>query len=254
MLSAAIVGSGNIGTDLMFKLLRSRTSRCTRMVGVDPDSDGLAGPPPGGRDQRGRRGLAAGPGRPAGHRLRGDVGEGPPGECAAVRGGRDHRDRPDAGRRRAVRLPAGEPRRSRGCPEPQHDHLRWSGHDPDRRRRLPVVPVAYAEIVASIASRRQGREPAPTSTSSPRPPPTHRDGRRRGRGKAIIILNPVEPPMIMRDTVFCSIPADADTDRRSPRPSTGWSARCSEYVPGYTLRADPQFDDREGLVRHGTAR
>jgi acetaldehyde dehydrogenase len=62
------------------------------------------------------------------------------------------------------------------------------------------------------------------------------------RGKAIIILNPTEPPMIMRDTVFCAIGAEAD------RSAITWSihemvAAVQEYVPGYTLRAEPQFDD-----------
>jgi acetaldehyde dehydrogenase len=79
------------------------------------------------------------------------------------------------------------------------------------------------------------------------------------RGKAIIILNPVEPPMIMRNTVFCAIPAEAA--------EPGWHRDAVEanvhamvntvrqYVPGYTLRADPQFDgpsDRwHGMARVG---
>jgi acetaldehyde dehydrogenase len=61
------------------------------------------------------------------------------------------------------------------------------------------------------------------------------------RGKAIIILNPVEPPMIMRDTIFCAIPQDADTDAiaESIHAMVG---EVQRYVPGYQLRADPQFD------------
>ena len=62
------------------------------------------------------------------------------------------------------------------------------------------------------------------------------------RGKAIIVLNPVEPPMIMRDTVFCAIPADADTDAIA----AAIHRRVAEvqlYVPGYTLRTEPQFDE-----------
>ena len=73
-----------------------------------------------------------------------------------------------------------------------------------------------------------------------------------GRGKAIIILNPVEPPMIMRDTVFCSIPADCDRDAVAAS-IHDMVSRVQEYVPGYSLRAEPQFDDpREiwnGLAR-----
>ena len=55
-------------------------------------------------------------------------------------------------------------------------------------------------------------------------------------------MNPVEPPMIMRDTVFCMIGADADRDAIT-RSVHEMVAAVQEYVPGYTLRADPQFDD-----------
>jgi len=66
------------------------------------------------------------------------------------------------------------------------------------------------------------------------------------RGKAIIILNPVDPPMIMRNTVFCAIPAEA----AEPGPlrdaiETSVHAMVEtvrQYVPGYSLRAEPQFD------------
>ena len=62
------------------------------------------------------------------------------------------------------------------------------------------------------------------------------------RGKAVIILNPVEPPMIMRDTVFCAIGPEADHD--AIRASIHEMVEAvQEYVPGYTMRAEPQFDD-----------
>jgi len=65
-----------------------------------------------------------------------------------------------------------------------------------------VARVVYAEIVASIASKSAVLGPARTSTSSPRPRPTlSRRSAGAVRGKAIIVLNPAEPPLIMRDTV-----------------------------------------------------
>ena len=73
-----------------------------------------------------------------------------------------------------------------------------------------VTEVHYAEIVASIASKaRPAPARAPTSTSSPRPP-RGRSSEVGGatRGKAIIVLNPAEPPLIMRDTVFCIVDRD----------------------------------------------
>src|SRR5690606_10699845 len=61
------------------------------------------------------------------------------------------------------------------------------------------------------------------------------------RGKAIIILNPAEPPLMMRDTIFCSIPLDADTEKidQSIREVV---AEVQTYVPGYRLLAAPHFD------------
>ena len=56
------------------------------------------------------------------------------------------------------------------------------------------------------------------------------------------MLNPVEPPMIMRDTVFCAIPADADTDAITAS-ILRRVAEVQHYVPGYKLRAEPQFDE-----------
>jgi acetaldehyde dehydrogenase len=62
------------------------------------------------------------------------------------------------------------------------------------------------------------------------------------RGNAIIILNPADPPMIMRDTIFCAIPDDADRDAiaQSIRDVV---AEVQIYVPGYRLLNEPQFDD-----------
>jgi acetaldehyde dehydrogenase len=62
------------------------------------------------------------------------------------------------------------------------------------------------------------------------------------RGKAIIILNPAEPPMIMRDTIFAAIPEDADTDAISESIHK-MVADIQEYVPGYRLLNEPQFDE-----------
>jgi acetaldehyde dehydrogenase len=61
------------------------------------------------------------------------------------------------------------------------------------------------------------------------------------KGKAIIVLNPVEPPMIMRDTIFCAIPADADQDAINDSIERRVK-EVQQYVPGYTLRAAPQYD------------
>src|SRR5271166_621194 len=105
-----------------------------------------------------------------------------------------------------------------------------------------VVPVPYAEIVASVASKSAG--PGTRANIDEFTHTTSRAVETVGgaqRGKAIIILNPVEPPMIMRDTIFCAIPADADRGAISESIMTR-VAEVQRYVPGYTLRADPQYD------------
>ena len=62
------------------------------------------------------------------------------------------------------------------------------------------------------------------------------------RGKAIIILNPADPPMIMRDTIFCAIPEDADRDAIT-QSIKDVVAEVQTYVPGYRLLNEPQFDE-----------
>jgi acetaldehyde dehydrogenase len=105
-----------------------------------------------------------------------------------------------------------------------------------------VTTVPYAEIVASVASRSAG--PGTRANIDEFTVTTARalaDIGGAGRGKAIIILNPVEPPMIMRDTVFCAIAPDADTGAITASVHD-MVADVARYVPGYALRADPQFD------------
>jgi acetaldehyde dehydrogenase len=105
-----------------------------------------------------------------------------------------------------------------------------------------VVDVPYAEIVASVASKSAG--PGTRANIDEFTHTTSRAVRELGgatKGKAIIILNPVEPPMIMRDTVFCAIPPDADEDAITDSIERRVT-QVQQYVPGYTLRAAPQYD------------
>jgi acetaldehyde dehydrogenase len=106
-----------------------------------------------------------------------------------------------------------------------------------------VVDVPYAEIVASVASKSAG--PGTRANIDEFTHTTSRAVRELGgtpKGKAIIVLNPVEPPMIMRDTVYCAIPAGADRDAIIDSVERRVK-EVQQYVPGYTLRATPQFDE-----------
>lgn len=103
-----------------------------------------------------------------------------------------------------------------------------------------VTPVPYAEIVASISSKSAGpgtRANIDEFTETTSNAIQQVGG--AGRGKAIIILNPAEPPMLMRDTVLALV---GDADQEAIRASVKEMAdRVAEYVPGYRLKQEVQF-------------
>jgi acetaldehyde dehydrogenase len=104
-----------------------------------------------------------------------------------------------------------------------------------------VAPVAYGEIVASIASKSAG--PGTRANIDEFTETTSHAIEKVGgarKGKAIIILNPAEPPMLMRDTVYCLV-ADGDTKEIT----AAIEAKADEvrrYVPGYRLKQAVQFE------------
>src|ERR1700756_1100459 len=103
--------------------------------------------------------------------------------------------------------------------------------------------VPYAEIVASVASVSAG--PGTRANIDEFTKTTSKGVETIGgakRGKAIIFLNPAEPPMIMRDTIFCAIAEDADRDAIA-RSIHDVVAEVQTYVPGYRLLNEPQFDE-----------
>jgi acetaldehyde dehydrogenase len=110
-----------------------------------------------------------------------------------------------------------------------------------------VVPVDYAEIVASISSKSAGpgtRANIDEFTETTSAALEAVGGAKKG--KAIIILNPVEPPMMMRNTVYTSLPAEAAEAGALQDKVRESIAKMVEtvqtYVPGYNLVAEPQFD------------
>jgi acetaldehyde dehydrogenase len=110
-----------------------------------------------------------------------------------------------------------------------------------------VVPVHYAEIVASIASRSAG--PGTRANIDEFTETTAHAIEVLGgatHGKAIIVLNPADPPLIMRDTVYCLTP-EADENKIAAS-IEAMVAEVQTYVPGYRLKQSVQFQ-RTGMLR-----
>lgn len=249
----AIIGSGNIGTDLMFKVIRlSETLRVVAMVGIDPESDGLA---------RARRlGVATTADGVDGLLRMPEFAEADivfDATSAAAHRRHDELLRPHG--KTIIDLTPAAIGPYVIPPVNLDQHL----HEPNLnmvscggQATVPVVaavsavtPVSYGEIVASIASRSAG--PGTRQNIDEFTETTARAIEVVGgaaRGKAIIVLNPAEPPLLMRDTVYCLCP-DAEADQaaiaKSVRDMVG---QVQAYVPGYRLKQEVQFDVRdEGL-------
>jgi acetaldehyde dehydrogenase len=242
--TAAIVGSGNIGTDLLVKLLRSDVLEPRYMVGVDEESPGLAKARDAGLEvsAHGVGWLLKRPEMP-------DIVF----EATSARAHQTHAPAyVDAGVRAVDLTPAAigpfvVPVVNLA------EHLKAANVNMitcGGQATIPIVAavsaverVAYAEIVASIASRSAG--PGTRANIDEFTQTTARGVEAVGgaeRGKAIIVLNPAEPPLIMRTTIFCSLDPGADTEAVASSIERV-VADVAAFVPGYRLKAPPQFDD-----------
>ncbi len=241
----AIIGSGNIGTDLMIKIMRlSGTLEMGAFVGIDPESDGLK--------------RAARLGVPI-------TAEGIDGLIAmpefrdiaivfdATSAGAHERHNAllqQHGKRVVDLTPAAigpyvvPPVNGEGNLDAHNVNMvTCGGH-----ATIPIVAavnrvakVHYGEIVASIASKSAGPGTRAnidefTETTSQ----AIMDVGGASRGKAIIILNPAEPPLIMRDTVYC-LCEEADTVAIE-QSVADMVAEVQGYVPGYRLKQAVQFE------------
>jgi acetaldehyde dehydrogenase len=246
--TAVIVGTGNIGTDLMHKLLRSDVVELQAMVGIDPASEGLAL-----ARKHGVEAVSDGVDwifdRPDGDRP--DIVFEATSAYAHVANAPRYRE---AGIRAVDLTPAAVGpyvipvvNLDQHLDEPNVNMVTCGGQAtiPMVSAVTRVVDVPYAEIVATVASRSAGpgtRANIDEFTRTTSSAVEVLGGARRG--KAIIILNPAEPPLIMRDTIFCQIPDDADEAVHAAIEASvdQVASEVQQYVPGYRLRQRPQFD------------
>jgi acetaldehyde dehydrogenase len=238
-----VLGSGNIGTDLMVKLQRSEVLEPVAVVGIDPESDGL---------RRAREaGLETSSDGADWILERGDEFE----LLFDATSADAHREvaprLADAGLQSVDLTPA---KLGPGVVPVVNLDTHWAAPDVNMiscggQATIPMVaavaavaPVAYAEIVATIASLSAGPGTRQSIDSFTRT--TARGLEEIGgaeRGKAIIILNPADPPLVMSNTVYAVVPEGADEEAILAS-ILEMRDRVAEYVPGYRLRTEPVFD------------
>ncbi len=240
----AIIGSGNIGSDLMAKLERSAVLRPAAMVGIDPDSDGLA---------RAREAGLEVTSEGIDWLLAESSSFGMAFDATSAGAHVVHAPRLEAVGLQSIDLtpaklgpgvvPVVNLDEHRGAPDVNMITCGGQATIPIVAAVGAVTGVEYAEIVATISSRSAGpgtRQSIDQFTRTTAGGVESIGGARRG--KAIIILNPAEPEILMRNTVFCALGPDADHDAIA-RSIQDMVARVQEYVPGYRLRGEPVFDD-----------
>lgn len=254
MTKVAIIGSGNIGTDLMFKVHRlSEKLEMGVMVGIDPESDGLARAKRLGFETTadGVDGLIASPSFD-------EIDIIFDATSASAHIANAERLAP-FGKRLVDLTPAaiGPYVVPSVNLETHLDSMNVNMVTCGGQATIPVVaavsrivPVAYAEIVASVSSKSAG--PGTRANIDEFTETTARAIEAVGgaaRGKAIIVLNPAEPPMIMRDTVIALTARLDDAQREAVAASVrDMVAAVAEYVPGYRLKHAVQFTEHGSEV------
>ena len=239
-----IIGSGNIGTDLMMKIERSNTLKMSAMIGIDHDSDGLHR-----AKERGYKvfyeGIDSIKDQP-------DVAEIFFDATSANAHQYNAKILKDLGKQvldltPAAIGPAVVPTVNIDAhANSENVNLITCGG----QATIPIVhainevaSVEYAEVVATISSKSAGPG---TRTNIDEFTQTTAWGIEKiggaDKGKAIIILNPAEPPILMRNTVYTVVKEDELNEKKISEAVQKMADTVNAYVPGYRLRSEPIFD------------
>ncbi len=252
-INCALIGSGNIGTDLMVKALRSGWLNPVWMIGIDEASDGLAKARAAGLKTT-HEGLdAALPHFKSDHiQIAFDA------TSAYVHAENSRK----VLAQRVFMIDLTPAAIGPFCVPPVNleAHMQQQTANVNMvscggQATIPIVhaisrvqPVSYAEIVATVASKSAG--PGTRKNIDEFTRTTALGVERVGgaqKGKAIIILNPAEPPLLMRDTVHC-LTVEAPDEAKITASIKAMVAEVQRYVPGYTLKQNPVFDGRRVSV------
>ena len=246
-IKCAIIGPGNIGTDLIYKLKRSPVLEPVWMVGIDPSSEGLVRARDMGlkTTDQGVDGLLP-------HVLADGVQIAFDATSAYV-----HKSNSDKLNALGVLMVDLTPAAIGGlCVPPVNlkQHAEAQAMNVNMiscagQATIPIVhavsriqSVGYAEIIASTASKSIG--PGTRANLDEFTYTTSNAIQKIGgakKGKALIIVNPAEPPMIMRNTIYC-LTEEAPDQQRITESILQMIAEVQQYVPGYRLVNGPVFD------------
>ncbi len=243
----ALIGPGNIGTDLLYKLLRSDVLEPVWMVGIDPESDGLARARDMGlkTTHEGIDGLIP--------HIEKDNIKIAFDATSAYAHAETSRKLIEKGVKVIDLTPAAI---GPFCVPPVNllDHLNKGEDNVNMvtcggQATIPMVfavsrvqPVRYGEIVATVSSKSAGpgtRKNIDEFTKTTAGAVEKVGGAKKG--KAIIILNPAEPPLIMRDTIHCITEEEPHRDAIIESVKA-MEAEVQKYVPGYRVKEGPIFD------------
>ncbi|MDY3205407.1 MAG: acetaldehyde dehydrogenase (acetylating) [Arcobacter sp.] len=249
-INCALIGSGNIGTDLMYKLQRSEILNPLWMVGIDPDSDGLKKAKEAGMKttHEGVDGLLPFI-KEDGVKIAFDA-------TSAYVHGENNRKLAELGVMVIDLTPAAI---GPFCvPSVNIDELLAQNTQNVNmvtcggQATIPMVAavssvqaVDYAEIIATVASKSAG--PGTRANIDEFTETTKLGIERVGnvkKGKAIIILNPAEPPLMMRDTVHCQTVAEPNKEAIT-KSVHEMVKKVQQFVPGYKLKNGPVFDGKK---------
>ncbi|MDQ0185573.1 acetaldehyde dehydrogenase (acetylating) [Cytobacillus kochii] len=246
----AILGSGNIGTDLMIKLGRSDILELTTVIGIDANSDGLRRAKELGyvAIDTGIDGFLEQP-------ELADIVFDATSAKAHIR----HAKALKAAGKKVIDMTPAAVGKLVVPPVNLKEHLDAANINLitcGGQATIPMVhavnrvsPVAYAEIVATISSKSAG--PGTRANIDEFTETTSRAIQEVGgakKGKAIIILNPAEPPILMRDTVYTLVEEGTMKEEEIKASIADMEKTVQSYVPGYRLRTEPIIDGNQVTI------
>ena len=249
-IKAAIIGSGNIGTDLLYKALRSENIEPVWVVGIDPDSDGLAKARELGvkTTHEGVDGLLP-------HVQSDNI------QIAfdATSAKAHHVNAKKLGEVGVFMVDLTPAAIGPYCVPPVNlqEQVGQSIMNVNMvscggQATIPMVnavsrvqPVEYGEIIATVSSKSVGPGTRANIDEFTR---TTAEGIEKvggaGKGKAIIVINPADPPLIMRDTIHCLTKDEPNQDKITESIHQ-MVEEVQKYVPGYKLKNGPVFDGKK---------